>query len=123
MMKCRKDKQVFLKARGASPHNPTRARTMEPYLLHQVINLQPQFSIISAHLLAADTSRGYKRGNMMNREATHLNVKNLCSRKLWELAASRAVDGDQLRAVARELQLRRHYLQELENLMVRRTHH
>lgn len=59
----------------------------------------------------------------MNHQATHLNVKNLCSRKLWELASTRAVDDDQLRAVARELQLRRHYLQELESLRPKRAHH
>jgi hypothetical protein len=63
------------------------------------------------------------RGKSMSNQATHLNVKNLCSRKLWELASTRAVDDDQLRAVARELQLRRHYLQELETLQPKRTHH
>lgn len=59
----------------------------------------------------------------MEREAIHLNVKNLCSRKLWELAATRAVEDDELRAVARELQLRRHYLQELDHLLTGHTHH
>ena len=59
----------------------------------------------------------------MKYEATNLNVKNLCSRKLWELASTRAVDDDELRAVARELQLRRHYLQELDHLLTRHTHH
>lgn len=48
---------------------------------------------------------------------TALDVKNLCSRKLWELAASRAVDAAELRAIAGELQLRRHYLTELAQVL------
>lgn len=46
-----------------------------------------------------------------------VDVKNLCSRKLWELAESRAVAADALDAIAEELQLRRHYLSELEQLL------
>lgn len=52
----------------------------------------------------------------MKRE-NELDVKNLCSRKLWELAASRSVDEAALRAIADELQLRRHYLTELERVL------
>lgn len=47
---------------------------------------------------------------------TTLDVKNLCSRKLWELASSHAIDAEEMRSIASELQLRRHYLSELENL-------
>lgn len=47
---------------------------------------------------------------------TTLDVKNLCSRKLWELASSHSIDSDEMRSIASELQLRRHYLSELENL-------
>lgn len=53
----------------------------------------------------------------MEKEQTSINVKNLCSRKLWELAATRAVDGADLAAIASELQQRRHYLAELERLL------
>ena len=91
---------------------------MEPDLQCSVINLQHAFLIIME-----TRSRICIRGKSMSNQATHLNVKNLCSRKLWELASTRAVDDDQLRAVARELQLRRHYLQELETLQPKRTHH
>lgn len=59
----------------------------------------------------------------MKHESADINVKNLCSRKLWELAATRAVEGDQLREVAHELQLRRHYLQELEHILPAPTRH
>lgn len=52
----------------------------------------------------------------MKSEAT-LDVKNLCSRKLWELASSDQIDADAMRTIASELQQRRHYLQELENLL------
>lgn len=52
----------------------------------------------------------------MKAEAT-LDVKNLCSRKLWELVSSDDLDADEMRSVASELQLRRHYLHELENLL------
>jgi hypothetical protein len=46
----------------------------------------------------------------------HIDVKNLCSRKLYEMYASRAADTDDLDAIIDELQLRRHYLNELERL-------
>ncbi len=52
----------------------------------------------------------------MKSEAT-LDVKNLCSRKLWELASSDEIDADEVRSIASELKLRRHYLHELENLL------
>jgi hypothetical protein len=45
------------------------------------------------------------------------DVKNLCSRKLWELAERNSSDLDALGAIAEELQLRRHYLNELEQLL------
>lgn len=48
---------------------------------------------------------------------TTFDVKNLCSRKLWELAESYASDAITLGAIAEELQLRRHYLNELEQLL------
>lgn len=53
----------------------------------------------------------------MKTETTPFDVKNLCSRKLWELAESQAFDVDALCAIAEELQLRRHYLSELEQLL------
>lgn len=46
-----------------------------------------------------------------------LDVKNLCSRKLWELAASCEVNPAEFDEIASELQLRRHYLNELDNLL------
>jgi hypothetical protein len=52
----------------------------------------------------------------MKTEST-LDVKNLCSRKLWELASSEEVDAAAMRSIASELQQRRHYLLELENLL------
>ena len=53
------------------------------------------------------------------------DVKNLCSRKLWELASSHKAYSDALGAIAEELQLRRHYLNELERLLppLRSRHH
>lgn len=48
---------------------------------------------------------------------TAIDVNNLCSRKLWELASSHEVDADEMRCIASELQRRRHYLHELENLL------
>jgi hypothetical protein len=53
----------------------------------------------------------------MKQQAQNLDVKNLCSRKLWELAASDDIDSQELRAIAGELQLRRHYLNELGRLL------
>lgn len=47
---------------------------------------------------------------------TSLDVKNLCSRKLWELVSSHTIDAEEMRSIASELQLRRHYLNQLENL-------
>ncbi len=47
---------------------------------------------------------------------TNIDVKNLCSRKLLELCAERAVGHSELDAIIDELQLRRHYLNELEQL-------
>ena len=53
---------------------------------------------------------------MTRRTQTEIDVKNLCSRKLLELCASRSVAAAELHAVIDELQLRRHYLNELERL-------
>lgn len=49
----------------------------------------------------------------MKQQSNLLEVKNLCSRKLLELVATRAVGSDDLEKVVDELQARRHYLQEL----------
>lgn len=61
----------------------------------------------------------------MKQQITSIDVKNLCSRKLWELAESSAADPDSLGAIAEELQLRRHYLSELEQLLppLKSQHH
>ncbi len=48
-----------------------------------------------------------------------IDVKNLCSRKLLELAYNQAVDAEEMRSITIELQQRRHYLNELENLTQR----
>jgi hypothetical protein len=53
----------------------------------------------------------------MKQHQQSLDVKNLCSRKLWELAASNDISSQELRAIAGELQLRRHYLNELERIL------
>lgn len=50
---------------------------------------------------------------MMKNQSNLLEVKNLCSRKLLELVATRSVGADELDQVVDELQSRRHYLQEL----------
>lgn len=62
---------------------------------------------------------------MMNTDNNQhrLDVKNLCSRKLLELCASRAVADAELGAIIDELQLRRHYLNELERLAPHATRH
>ncbi|HET8710829.1 MAG TPA: hypothetical protein VFM32_05620 [Spongiibacteraceae bacterium] len=52
---------------------------------------------------------------------TTIDVKNLCSRKLWELASSHEIDANEMRSIASELQLRRHYLSELEHLLTQPT--
>lgn len=56
---------------------------------------------------------------------TNIDVKNLCSRKLLELCAKRTVGNAELGAIIDELQLRRHYLNELERLQppARATQH
>lgn len=53
---------------------------------------------------------------MTRRMQTPIDVKNLCSRKLLELCSERAVAAAELDAIIDELQLRRHYLSELEQL-------
>jgi hypothetical protein len=52
---------------------------------------------------------------MMKREHAAIDVKNLCSRKLWEIAVDQRVADAELAAITSELQLRRHYLAELEH--------
>jgi hypothetical protein len=61
----------------------------------------------------------------MKTATTPFDVKNLCSRKLWELAEHHASDATALCTIAEELQLRRHYLSELEQLLppLRSRHH
>ena len=49
----------------------------------------------------------------MEQPSNLLEIKNLCSRKLLELVATRAVVADELERVVDELQARRHYLPEL----------
>lgn len=58
---------------------------------------------------------------MSRRTQTDIDVKNLCSRKLYELYSSRAVDADDLDAIIDELQLRRHYLSALEHKLESKT--
>ena len=53
----------------------------------------------------------------MKSSTSALDVKNLCSRKLWELASSHSLDEAELDAITQELQLRRHYLLELEQVL------
>jgi hypothetical protein len=64
------------------------------------------------------TASDFEEGSILMKIATNtFDVKNLCSRKLWELAESHSSDLDALGAIAEELQLRRHYLNELEQLL------
>ncbi|MGK0499065.1 MAG: hypothetical protein ACJAYG_000696 [Oceanicoccus sp.] len=44
-----------------------------------------------------------------------INVKNLCSRKLWELLHCSSKDKHQQHSLIEELQLRQHYLTELKD--------
>ncbi len=58
---------------------------------------------------------------MQNQDATqeNIDVKNLCSRKLWELIninSPSRVKSYQFKLIENELVARRHYLQELETL-------
>ena len=55
---------------------------------------------------------------MRMRTQPHIDVKNLCSRKLLELCESRAFADVELDKIIDELQLRRHYLNELERLQL-----
>ena len=60
----------------------------------------------------------------MSRPTQQIDVKNLCSRKLYELCATSAVGNAELDAIIDELQLRRHYLTELEQLQLKQyVHH
>lgn len=47
---------------------------------------------------------------------TDIDVKNLCSRKLYELCAASAVAPSERAACLRELEARRHYLDQLSRL-------
>lgn len=52
----------------------------------------------------------------MRRENIDVDVKNLCSRKLYELCATTAVGQAELKACVEELQSRQHYLDQLSRL-------
>ena len=60
----------------------------------------------------------------MNNQNTEINVKNLCSRKLWELLKNAEWQTTSERfAIEQELSGRRHYLEELRSLSVKETRH
>ena len=60
----------------------------------------------------------------MNKQSTEINVKNLCSRKLWEILKNAEWHNSSQRfAIEQELSGRRHYLEELKSLSVRETRH
>ncbi|MDF1690733.1 MAG: hypothetical protein P1U47_00055 [Zhongshania sp.] len=60
----------------------------------------------------------------MNKQNNDVNVKNLCSRKLWELLKNAEwQDNSERFAIERELSGRRHYIEELEKLSARETMH
>ena len=52
----------------------------------------------------------------MNTNNTDINVKNLCSRKLWQLLNDKTIASPQLDACEMELLTRQHYLYEMRNL-------
>jgi hypothetical protein len=53
----------------------------------------------------------------MNRKNTELNVKNLCSRKLWELIRDEGNNSSlQKNNCEQELLVRNHYISELQQL-------
>jgi hypothetical protein len=61
---------------------------------------------------------------MMNKQNNDVNVKNLCSRKLWELLKNAEWQNSSERfAIESELSGRRHYIRELEQLSARETLH
>lgn len=60
----------------------------------------------------------------MDNQNQEINVKNLCSRKLWELLKNAEwQDNAERFAIERELSGRRHYLEELKQLSARETMH
>ncbi|GAB3375757.1 hypothetical protein NCG89_03760 [Spongiibacter taiwanensis] len=60
----------------------------------------------------------------MNNQNSEINVKNLCSRKLWELLKNAEWQNNAERfAIEQELSGRRHYLRELKQLSSRETMH
>lgn len=60
----------------------------------------------------------------MNEHSNAINVKNLCSRKLWELLKNAEWQSRAEKfAIESELSGRRHYLRELEQLSARETRH
>ncbi|MFT6592220.1 MAG: hypothetical protein ACJAU3_000273 [Zhongshania sp.] len=62
--------------------------------------------------------------NTMNKQTNDVNVKNLCSRKLWELLKNAEWQSNTERfAIESELSDRRHYVKELEQLSGRETMH
>jgi hypothetical protein len=60
----------------------------------------------------------------MNKQSSNMNVKNLCSRKLWELLKNAEWQSNTERfAIETELSGRRHYVKELEQLSGLETRH
>lgn len=60
----------------------------------------------------------------MNKQSTEINVKNLCSRKLWEILKNAEWNNSSQRfAIEQELSGRRHYLEELKSLSAKETRH
>lgn len=60
----------------------------------------------------------------MNKQNTEIDVKNLCSRKLWELLKNAEwQSASEKFAIEQELSGRRHYIDELETLSVKETMH
>ncbi|WP_047011634.1 hypothetical protein [Spongiibacter sp. IMCC21906] len=61
---------------------------------------------------------------MMNKQNIERNVKNLCSRKLWELLKNAEWHSNAERfAIEQELSGRQHYQRELEQFSCRETMH
>ena len=60
----------------------------------------------------------------MNNQNREIDVKNLCSRKLWELLKNAEWQSvSEKFAIEQELSGRRHYIDELETLSVKETMH
>lgn len=60
----------------------------------------------------------------VNNQNTEIDVKNLCSRKLWELLKNAEWQNSSEKfAIEQELSGRRHYIDELETLTAKETRH